>query len=96
MRRVGELPGYGLSVDIDHGDGWMTRYAHLSRADVREGEAILRAQGIGLTGKDGNTPQGAAPHLHFEVWNGKKTVNPYGRLGPTAYPFINQLGPFGP
>ena len=55
---------YGLSVDIDHGNGLSTRYAHLSRLLVREGERVDALQPIALSGASGRT-KGA--HLHYEL-----------------------------
>lgn len=55
---------YGNAIIIDHGSGWQTLYAQLSRIDVREGECV----GFGaLIGRVGSTGLSAGPHLHFEV-----------------------------
>jgi murein DD-endopeptidase MepM/ murein hydrolase activator NlpD len=56
--------GYGQLVEIDHGDGVRTRYAHLSRISVELGENITQGSQIGLVGSTGRS---TAPHLHFEV-----------------------------
>lgn len=62
--RVGYHGGYGLRIDISHGGGVVTRYAHLSSAAVKSGQRVERGQFIGRAGSTGNT---TGPHLHFEV-----------------------------
>jgi murein DD-endopeptidase MepM/ murein hydrolase activator NlpD len=63
----GGKKGYGFYVDIDHGNGWVTRYAHLSQQTQAEGANVSAGAVIGLTGTSGNLPPGADPHLHFEI-----------------------------
>ena len=55
--------GYGLHIILDHGGGWTTIYAHLSRAVKSEGDAVSKGTVIGYSGSTGTT----AAHLHFEV-----------------------------
>ena len=55
---------YGLYVDVDHGDGYLTRYAHLSEISVKESQAVAQGERIGLAGDTGYS---FGPHLHFEV-----------------------------
>ncbi|WKZ57010.1 MAG: M23 family metallopeptidase [Bdellovibrionota bacterium] len=70
VRRTGT---YGLAVDIVHENGIMTRYAHLSRALVNEGDRVCRGEMVGLVGSSGRS---TGPHLHYEVWVGGKPRNP--------------------
>jgi murein DD-endopeptidase MepM/ murein hydrolase activator NlpD len=61
---AGFHPQYGYVIDIDHGNDLVTRYAHLSKLFVKEGEILQRGRRIALTG---NTGRSTGPHLHFEV-----------------------------
>ena len=65
--------GYGNLVEIDHGYGYKTRYAHLSKILVKEGQKVVRSEEIA---KAGSTGKSTGPHVHYEVWVGKKDVNP--------------------
>ncbi|MCL4671965.1 MAG: M23 family metallopeptidase [Sphingomonadaceae bacterium] len=70
---VGRKSGYGNVVEISHGNGLMTRYAHLSRFDTRVGQRVAAGEKIaGL----GNTGRSTGPHLHFEVRINDRAVNP--------------------
>jgi murein DD-endopeptidase MepM/ murein hydrolase activator NlpD len=73
--------GYGKLIVIDHGNGFRTYYAHLSRYDVVDGQEVRRGQIIGATGKTGRA---VSPHLHYEVRMGGSPVNPYPFLAKTA------------
>ncbi|WP_157833479.1 peptidoglycan DD-metalloendopeptidase family protein [Desulfotruncus alcoholivorax] len=73
IMRVGYSGGYGLRIDISHGGGVVTRYAHLSSATVKPGQRVERGQFIGRSGSSGNS---TGPHLHFEVIVGGVHKNP--------------------
>ena len=70
---VGRRPGYGNSIDIDHGNGLHTRYAHMSAFRARAGQLVTAGQVIGAVGSTGRS---TGPHLHFEVRLNGQPVNP--------------------
>jgi len=61
---AGLHPQYGMMIDIDHGDDLVTRYAHLSKLFVKEGDVVVRGRRVALSGSTGRS---TGPHLHFEV-----------------------------
>jgi len=65
--------GYGIKVDIDHGNGYHTWYAHLSRADVSVGQRVYKAQTIGEVGATGFA---TGPHLHYQIMYQGRPVDP--------------------
>jgi murein DD-endopeptidase MepM/ murein hydrolase activator NlpD len=65
--------GYGLKIDIDHGNGYHTWYAHLSKVDVQPGEYVHKGQEIGLVGSTGYS---TGPHLHYQVMLNGSAVDP--------------------
>jgi murein DD-endopeptidase MepM/ murein hydrolase activator NlpD len=69
----GRMRGYGNTIVVEHGDGLETRYAHLRRSLVREGDRVEQGQTIGEVGTSGNA---TTPHLHFEVHEGRIATNP--------------------
>lgn len=73
VTRSGWSGGYGNVVIVDHGKGVSTRYAHLSKLLVRAGERVEQGARIGLVGSTGMS---TGPHLHYEVWQNGKPVNP--------------------
>jgi murein DD-endopeptidase MepM/ murein hydrolase activator NlpD len=70
---AGVRDGYGNVVEIDHGDGYMTRYAHNSKLLVHVGEHVHSGEVISDAGSTGRS---TGPHVHFEVWHDGKLVNP--------------------
>jgi len=65
--------GYGCHVVIDHGNGYQTLYAHLSRYDVEAGQSVSQGQVIGMMGSTGRS---TGTHLHFEIRQGGQLLNP--------------------
>jgi hypothetical protein len=65
--------GYGNFVIVDHGNGLTTRYAHLNAARVQVGQQVTAGTMIGMSGSTGKS---SGPHLHFEVMQGGKPVDP--------------------
>lgn len=74
---AGEKDGYGHVVEIDHGNGLVTRYAHASRLVVRAGDVVLPRQHIADVGSTGRS---TGPHLHMEVLENGAPVNPAGYM----------------
>ena len=70
---AGRERGYGLSVELDHGNGIVTRYAHASRIMVAVGDRVTRGQVIASVGNSGLT---TGPHLHYEIHVRGKPVDP--------------------
>ena len=70
---VGQRSGYGNCVEIDHGNGLITRYAHMSAFRARAGQLVAGGQAIGAIGSTGRS---TGPHLHFEVRINDRPVNP--------------------
>lgn len=64
---------YGNCINVDHGFGYVTKYAHLSKINVRNGQEVVRGEVIG---KVGSTGKSTGPHLHYEVHVKGKVVNP--------------------
>ena len=73
VTEAGWKGGYGQMIEIDHGNGLVTRYGHLSRIEVEAGQPISRGQVIGLVGSTGRS---TGPHLHYELRIGEKPINP--------------------
>jgi len=70
---AGTQSGYGKTVEIDHGFGYKTRYAHAGSIEVNRGQRVSRGDLLGEVGKTGLA---TAPHLHYEVMIDGRQVNP--------------------
>lgn len=70
---AGRKGGYGITVEIDHGDDLVSRYAHLTEALVEKGAVVNKADKIALMGSTGRS---TGPHLHLEILNAGERVNP--------------------
>lgn len=79
--KVGIENGYGNVLEIDHGNGIVTRYAHCSRILVRAGMRVERSQTIA---KVGSTGLSVGPHLHYEIIVNGKNVDPLKYVLPSA------------
>lgn len=73
VKYAGWKGGYGRLVEVDHGNGYTTRYAHLSAIKVRKGQRVDTGATIGKAGSSGRS---TGPHLHYEVRRNGKAVNP--------------------
>jgi murein DD-endopeptidase MepM/ murein hydrolase activator NlpD len=78
---AGWHPQYGKLVEIDHGNGLMSRYAHTSQMFVHDGDLVVRGQRVGLVGSTGRS---TGPHLHFEVRVNGVPQNPARFLQPVG------------
>jgi murein DD-endopeptidase MepM/ murein hydrolase activator NlpD len=70
---AGERSGYGYLVEVNHGNGYVTRYGHNQKNLVKAGDTVKKGQQIALMGSTGRS---TGPHVHFEVLRNGKTVNP--------------------
>lgn len=70
---VGRKSGYGNVVEVDHGDELVSRYAHLNKSKVKEGEVVKKGELVALMGSTGRS---TGPHLHLEVLKNGEQVNP--------------------
>jgi len=78
VRYAGERDGFGRVVEIDHGNGYVSRYAHAQRSLVTAGQAVGRGQPVALLGDSGRS---TGSHLHFEVLRNGRPVDPLGLSG---------------
>ncbi len=75
---AGDRSGYGDMVEVSHGNGYVTRYAHNQKHLVKVGDTVRKGQQIALMGSTGRS---TGPHVHFEVLRDGKTVNPAKYIG---------------
>ncbi|HUO18261.1 MAG TPA: M23 family metallopeptidase [Steroidobacteraceae bacterium] len=75
---AGERSGYGKLIEINHGDGYSTRYAHNERTLVSVGQTVKRGESIALMGSTGHS---TGPHVHFEVLHNGRQVDPLSFIG---------------
>ena len=75
---AGERTGYGKLIEINHGDGFTTRYGHNERTLVTVGQTVKRGERIALMGSTGRS---TGPHVHFEVLRNGRQVNPLSFIG---------------
>ncbi|MER3546136.1 MAG: peptidase M23 [Rhodanobacteraceae bacterium] len=80
---AGVRTGYGKVVEIDHGNGYMTRYAHNSKLLVHVG---MRVHAGDVISEVGSTGRSTGPHVHFEVWYEGRVVNPLAFVKATRSP----------
>ncbi|MBP3688236.1 MAG: peptidoglycan DD-metalloendopeptidase family protein [Alphaproteobacteria bacterium] len=73
VTKAGVANGYGKVIEIDHGNGFKTKYAHLNAIYVKTGQAIEQGQAIGEVGSTGRS---TGPHLHYEIMYGGVQVDP--------------------
>lgn len=71
--RAGRFGSFGLYVEIDHGNGFRSKYGHLSQVNVKKGEKVKENQIIGLMGSTGRS---VSTHLHYEIWFNGKPIDP--------------------
>ncbi len=75
---AGRREGYGNLVEVNHGNGLVTRYAHASKTLVSVGDKVERGQAVAEVGSTGRSP---GPHVHFEVLKDGRQINPMGYVG---------------
>jgi len=75
---AGERSGYGKLIEINHGDGFITRYAHNERTLVSVGQTVKRGEAVALMGSTGRS---TGPHVHFEVLRNGRQVDPLSFIG---------------
>ncbi len=79
VTKAGWQGGYGNMVEIDHGNGLITRFGHMSKVEVEVGNPVSRGVLIGYVGSTGRS---TGPHLHYELRLGERPINPRRFLPP--------------
>ncbi|MCI5107851.1 MAG: M23 family metallopeptidase [Pseudomonadales bacterium] len=77
----GPRSGYGLMVEVNHGNGFATRYAHAEKLFVEVGDIVKKGENIALVGSTGRS---TGPHVHFEVYKNGRVVDPAAYIHRTA------------
>jgi murein DD-endopeptidase MepM/ murein hydrolase activator NlpD len=83
---AGDRFGYGNLVEVNHGNGYLTRYAHNSVVLVKVGDTVQKGQALSRIGTTGHS---TGPHLHFEVLKGGSPVDPMAFINQNAAPLLN-------
>ncbi len=90
-RADNKATGYGNHIQLDHGYGYTSLYAHLYKYNVRVGQRVKRGDVIGFVGSTGRSE---APHLHYEIYKDGERINPinfyYGNLSPEEFDQVLQ------
>ena len=86
VAKAGHKGKYGRFVEIDHGEGFKTRYGHLLKVLVKRGQIIKYRQKLGLLGSTGRS---TGPHLHYEVVHNGKSLNPWRFIKAGRYVYKN-------
>jgi murein DD-endopeptidase MepM/ murein hydrolase activator NlpD len=73
VTKVSRDPAYGIYIEIEHADGFASKYAHARNSSVKEGQTVIRGQKIGEVGSTGRS---TSPHLHYEISRNGNTINP--------------------
>ena len=81
VSRASWFSSYGLYISVEHGGEMQTRYGHLSRLNVAEGQTVHKGDVIGFVGSTGRS---TGPHLHYEVRVDGEAVNPIPYMQSTA------------
>ncbi len=83
--------GYGNHIRVNHGFGYISLYAHLSKYNVRKGQRVKRGDLIGFVGSTGRS---TGPHLHYEIHKNGKKIDPinfyYGNLSPEEFAVLQK------
>ncbi len=89
VRYSGVKGGYGNVVEVDHGNGYVTLYAHNSQLTVKVGDLVRAGQEVA---KAGSTGRSTGAHVHFEVWENGQVVNPRKFLGDGGNTPVGRVG----
>ncbi len=90
ITKAGWMGGYGKTIEITHGNGLLTRYAHMSRLNVNIGQKVERGVQIGRMGSTGRS---TGTHLHFEVRHNGRAINPHKFLKANPNVLKNKTNP---